>query len=218
METTSSEAPVAAPAASRRSSSATPPGWSRAGPASTHSATRSWRSTSSRSACSTAWRCSAMCRTASPVLSILIAAVAMTFLAIAYAGLIAVMPRAGGDYVWQTPRPRRAARDRRWRGRRRDRALSSSRTPSGSATRSRSAPAAVGARRRRALGRLRGGIGFVLAATGWWFILAMWAPIYGAILKLEFFQPLAAARLDRGRRPSSGRQRDARRLDHRRSP
>ena len=42
------------------------------------------------------------------------------------------------------------------------------------------------------IGRLRGGIGFVLAATGWWFILAMWAPIYGAILKLEFFQPLAA--------------------------
>ena len=26
----------------------------------------------------------------------------MTFMAIAYAGLIAVMPRAGGDYVWQT--------------------------------------------------------------------------------------------------------------------
>ena len=26
----------------------------------------------------------------------------MTFLCIAYAGLIAVMPRAGGDYVWQT--------------------------------------------------------------------------------------------------------------------
>ena len=27
---------------------------------------------------------------------------AVTFLAIAYAGLIAVMPRAGGDYVWQS--------------------------------------------------------------------------------------------------------------------
>ena len=40
--------------------------------------------------------------TASPVLSILIAAIAVTFLAVAYAGLIAVMPRAGGDYVWQT--------------------------------------------------------------------------------------------------------------------
>ena len=43
-----------------------------------------------------------MCTDGSPVLSILIAAVAVTFLAIAYAGLVAVMPRAGGDYVWQT--------------------------------------------------------------------------------------------------------------------
>ena len=42
------------------------------------------------------------------------------------------------------------------------------------------------------VGRLRGGIGFVLAATGWWFILAQWAPIYGSILKIEFLQPLAA--------------------------
>src|SRR6186713_3708929 len=40
--------------------------------------------------------------TASPVLSILIAAIAVTFLAIAYAALVAVMPRAGGDYIWQT--------------------------------------------------------------------------------------------------------------------
>ena len=39
---------------------------------------------------------------------------------------------------------------------------------------------------------LRGGIGFVLSATGWWFILALWAPIYGAILNVEFVQPLAA--------------------------
>jgi len=43
-----------------------------------------------------------------------------------------------------------------------------------------------------AIGWLNGGIGFVLAATGWWFILALWAPIYGFILKIEFFQPLAA--------------------------
>src|SRR5262249_61997474 len=28
--------------------------------------------------------------------------ITMTFLCIVYAGLIAVMPRAGGDYVWQT--------------------------------------------------------------------------------------------------------------------
>ena len=42
------------------------------------------------------------------------------------------------------------------------------------------------------LGLKRGGIGFVLSATGWWFILALWAPIYGFILKIEFVQPLAA--------------------------
>jgi amino acid transporter len=35
-------------------------------------------------------------------------------------------------------------------------------------------------------------MGFILSATGWWFILALWAPIYGFILKIEFFQPLAA--------------------------
>src|SRR5205814_8464579 len=38
----------------------------------------------------------------SALVSILITAVGMTFMAIAYAGLIAAMPRAGGDYVWQT--------------------------------------------------------------------------------------------------------------------
>src|SRR3990170_6476356 len=38
----------------------------------------------------------------SPVAAIVVSAIAVTFLAIAYAGLIAVMPRAGGDYVWQT--------------------------------------------------------------------------------------------------------------------
>ena len=133
-----------------------------------------------------------MCPGASPVLSIVLSAVAVTFLAIAYAGLIAAMPRAGGDYVWQSrvldglpgiatgavlggvsgylvvaggrARQHRRARRRAW-------------------------PALVVG---GLIGRLQGGIGFVLAATGWWFILAMWAPIYGAILKIEFFQPLAA--------------------------
>ena len=128
---------------------------------------------------------------ASPVLSILIAAGAVTFLAIAYAGLIAVMPRAGGDYVWQT------------------RVLDglpgivvgavvgaigfylvSNALGLGDAVGL--GAGAVGLVVGGLLGRLRGGVGFVLAATGWWFILAMWAPIYGAILKLEFFQPLAA--------------------------
>ena len=128
--------------------------------------------------------------TASPVLSILIAAVAVTFLAVAYAGLIAVMPRAGGDYVWQT------------------RVLDglpgivtgavvgavgfylvSNALGLGSIA---LITGIVGLVAGGFIGSLRGGIGFVLAATGWWFILAMWAPIYGAILKIEFFQPLAA--------------------------
>jgi basic amino acid/polyamine antiporter, APA family len=75
--------------------------------------------------------------------SVLISAVWVSFLVIAYAGLIVTIPRAGGDYVWQT----------------------------------------------RILGS---GIGFVMAATGWWFILWLWAPIYGNVLSAEFFQPLLA--------------------------
>src|SRR5207245_1056649 len=39
---------------------------------------------------------------------------------------------------------------------------------------------------------LGSGIGFVMAATGWWFILWLWAPIYGAVLSEEFFQPIFA--------------------------
>jgi len=31
-----------------------------------------------------------------------------------------------------------------------------------------------------------------MAATGWWFILWLWAPIYGAVLSEEFFQPIWA--------------------------
>jgi amino acid transporter len=128
--------------------------------------------------------------TASPVFSILLAAIVVTFLAIAYAGLIAVMPRAGGDYVWQT------------------RVLdglpgivvgaitggvalylvANAIGQSGIALIAGVVGLVVGG----LIGRLRGGIGFVLAAAGWWFILAMWAPIYGAILKIEFFQPIAA--------------------------
>src|SRR5947207_7094423 len=75
--------------------------------------------------------------------AILISGVFVTFLVITYASLISVMPRAGGDYVWQS----------------------------------------------RVLG---GGIAFVLAVTGWWFILWYWTPVYASILNVEVLQPLAA--------------------------
>jgi APA family basic amino acid/polyamine antiporter len=75
--------------------------------------------------------------------AIVLAGLYLVFQAITYASLIAVMPRAGGDYVWQS----------------------------------------------RILG---GGIGFVLAVTGWWFILWHWVPIYADMLNKEIFVPLAA--------------------------
>jgi APA family basic amino acid/polyamine antiporter len=75
--------------------------------------------------------------------ALLISGVFITFLVITYACLISVMPRAGGDYVWQS----------------------------------------------RVLG---GGIAFVLAITGWWFILWYWTPVYATILNVEVLQPLAA--------------------------
>ena len=129
--------------------------------------------------------------TASPVLSILIAAIAVTFLAITYAALVAVMPRAGGDYIWQTrvldgvPGILTGAVVGGIGFYLVSNALALGDTLALVA-------AVIGVVFGGVIGRLRGGIGFVLAATGWWFILAMWAPIYGAILKIEFFQPLAA--------------------------
>jgi len=77
------------------------------------------------------------------ITSVLISAILVSFLVVAYSGLIVTIPRAGGDYVWQT----------------------------------------------RILGS---GLGFVMAATGWWFILWLWAPIYGNILAVQFFEPLWA--------------------------
>src|SRR5215470_16985316 len=77
------------------------------------------------------------------ITSIVISAILVSFLVVAYAGLIVTIPRAGGDYVWQT----------------------------------------------RILGS---GLGFVMAVTGWWFILSLWAPIYGNVLSVELFQPLLA--------------------------
>ena len=75
--------------------------------------------------------------------ALLLSGVFISFMVVTYAGLISVMPRAGGDYVWQS----------------------------------------------RVLG---GGIGFVLAVTGWWFILWYWAPVYANILTVEVLQPLAS--------------------------
>jgi basic amino acid/polyamine antiporter, APA family len=75
--------------------------------------------------------------------AVLISGVWVSFLVVAYSGLVVTIPRAGGDYVWQS----------------------------------------------RVLGS---GIGFVMAAAGWWFILWLWAPIYGSVLSEEFFEPLWA--------------------------
>src|SRR5918911_795044 len=77
------------------------------------------------------------------ILAVILAGLYLIFQTVTYASLIAVMPRAGGDYVWTS----------------------------------------------RVLG---GGIGFVLAVTGWWFILWHWVPIYADLLNKEVFVPLAA--------------------------
>ena len=79
--------------------------------------------------------------TAGLIAAIVLSGLFVLFEVLTYASLIAVMPRAGGDYVWQS----------------------------------------------RVFG---GGVGFVLAATGWWFILWHWVPIYANILILEVIQPI----------------------------
>src|ERR687886_2443175 len=76
------------------------------------------------------------------ILAIILSGLYLIFQTVTYASLIAVMPRAGGDYVWMS----------------------------------------------RVLG---GGIGFVLAVTGWWFILWHWVPIYANILNVQVLVPLA---------------------------
>jgi len=77
------------------------------------------------------------------ITAVIISGIWVSFLVIAYSGLIVTIPRAGGDYVWQT----------------------------------------------RILGS---GLGFVMSVTGWWFILWLWAPIYGNILAVQLFEPLWA--------------------------
>ena len=74
------------------------------------------------------------------VAAVILSALFIIFETLVYASLIAVMPRAGGDYVWQSR-------------------------------------------------ILHGSVGFVFAATGWWFILWHWVPIYANILVLEVIQP-----------------------------
>ena len=73
--------------------------------------------------------------------AVLVSGVFVSFLVVVYSALISTMPRAGGDYLWQS----------------------------------------------RVLG---GGVAFVLAITGWCFILWHWAPIYGNILVVEVLQPI----------------------------
>jgi len=75
--------------------------------------------------------------------AIVIGAIFTVFEVIVYSSLISIMPRSGGDYVWQS----------------------------------------------RILGR---GLGFILAVTGWWFILWLWVPLYGEMLVYEFLTPILA--------------------------
>ncbi len=75
--------------------------------------------------------------------ALIVSAVLIVSEIVVYAGLIAVMPRAGGDYVWQS----------------------------------------------RILG---GGIGFVLAITGWCFILWLWTPLYADMLRHIVIVPILA--------------------------
>src|SRR5689334_2689948 len=127
----------------------------------------------------------------SAIASIVLTGIGMTFMCIAVAGLIAVMPRAGGDYVWQT-RILDGIPGAVIGGAFGFIAMFLVGTAMAFGDVTTYVGAAIAAIVGVWLGLKRGGIGFVLSATGWWFILALWAPIYAFIMKIEIAQPLAA--------------------------
>jgi len=75
------------------------------------------------------------------VAAIVISALFVLFEVVVYGAMIAIMPRTGADYVWQS--------------------------------------------------RIFGGaVGFILAVTGWWFILWYWIPLYAQIMVYEVLAPV----------------------------